>query len=56
MPKKSPATKNKEKLEKVLDNVKERADKGDISKAELIMLIAECKALLKMLQDKLAKL
>ena len=56
MPKKSPATKNKEKLEGVLDNVKERADKGDISKAELIKLIAECKALLKMLQDKLAKL
>ena len=55
-PKKSEATKNKEKLEKVFDNVKERAIEEDITKAELEKLISSTEDLLKLLKDKLAKL
>jgi hypothetical protein len=55
-PKKSEATKNKEKLEKVFDNVKERAIEEDITKSELEKLISSTEDLLKLLKDKLAKL
>jgi len=55
-PDKTEATKNKEKLEKVFDNVKERAENEDISKAELQKLIEKAEALLKMLKSKLASL
>lgn len=56
LPQKTDATKNKEKLEKVFDNVKERAEDKDISKAELQKLISETKSLLSMLESKLASL
>ena len=55
-PKKSDATKNKEKLEKVFENVKERAEDKDITKAELVKLISETKSLLSMLEKKLSAL
>jgi len=55
-PQKSPATKNKEKIETVFDNVKKRADEKDISKAEIEKLISETKALLKLLESKLSSL
>lgn len=55
-PQKTEATKNKEKLEKVFDNVKERAESEDISKAELDKLIEKTEALLKMLKSKRASL
>ena len=55
-PQKTPATKNKEKIEKVFDNVKQRADEKDISKAEIEKLIAETKSLLKLLESKLSSL
>ena len=55
-PKKTDATKNKEKLEKVFENVKERAMEEDVSKSELEKLISSTEALLKMLKDKLAKM
>jgi len=54
-PKKTEATKNKEKLEKVFENVKERAMEEEVSKAELEKLISSTETLLKMLKDKLAK-
>lgn len=56
LPKKSPATKNKEKLENVFDNIKERTSDGEVSKAELLKLINECKELLNMLQEKYNKM
>lgn len=56
LPKKTEATKNKEKLEKVFDNVKERAEDNDITKAELVKLISETKSLLTMLEKKLSSL
>ena len=55
-PKKTDATKNKEKLEKVFENVKERAMEEDVSKSELEKLISSTEALLKMLKDKLSKM
>lgn len=55
-PKKTDATKNKEKLEKVFENVKERAMEEEVSKSELEKLISSTEALLKMLKDKLAKM
>lgn len=55
-PQKSPATKNKEKIETVFDNVKKRADEKDISKSEIEKLISETKALLKLLESKLSSL
>lgn len=55
-PQKTPATKNKEKIEKVFDNVKKRADEKDISKSEIEKLIAETKSLLKLLESKLSSL
>jgi len=55
-PKKTEATKNTEKLEKVFDNVKERAIEEDITKSELEKLISSTEDLLKLLKDKLAKL
>ncbi len=51
LPKKTPATKNKEKIESVFDNVKERIADEDITKSEIEKLIMECKALLKLLQN-----
>jgi hypothetical protein len=56
LPQKTEATKNKEKLEKVFDNVKERAEDNNITKAELVKLISETKSLLTMLEKKLASL
>lgn len=56
LPQKSEATKNKEKLEKVFDNVKERAESEDITKSELDKLIEKTEALLKMLKSKRASL
>ena len=55
-PQKSPATKNKEKIETVFDNVKKRADEKDISKGEIEKLISETKTLLKLLESKLSSL
>jgi hypothetical protein len=55
-PQKTDATKNKEKLEKVFENVKERAEDQEITKAELVKLISETKSLLSMLEKKLASL
>jgi hypothetical protein len=55
-PQKSPATKNKEKIETVFDNVKKRADEKDISKSEIEKLISETKTLLKLLESKLSSL
>jgi hypothetical protein len=55
-PKKTEATKNKEKIEKVYDNVKERAESDDITKGELEKLISETKTLLKLLEAKLSSL
>jgi len=48
-PKKTEGTKNKEKIEKVLDNVKERAKADDISQSELWKLIQETEQLLNLL-------
>jgi hypothetical protein len=55
-PQKSPATRNKEKLEKVFDNVKERSENESITKAELEKLIRETEVLLKMLKKKLEQI
>jgi hypothetical protein len=55
-PQKTPATKNKEKLEKVFDNVKERAENESITKAELEKLIRETEVLLGMLKKKLEQI
>ena len=59
LPQKTEGTKNKEKIEKVLDNVKERAKVDDISQAELWKLIKETEQLLNLLnktyQDNVSK-
>lgn len=55
-PKKTEATKNKEKIEKVYDNVKDRAESDDITKTELEKLISETENLLKLLKAKLSSL
>lgn len=55
-PKKTEATKNKEKIEKVYDNVKERAESKDITKTEIEKLISETETLLKLLKSKLTSL
>jgi hypothetical protein len=56
-PQKTEGTKNKEKIEKVVENVKERAKADDISKSELWKLIQETEQLLNLLkksyQDKI---
>ena len=56
LPKKTEATKNKNKIESVFDNVKERADDKDISKAEIEKLIKETETLLTLLKSKLSAL
>lgn len=56
LPKKSEATKNKEKIETVFENVQERVKSDDITKAELLKLIKETEELLKVLRTSLAKL
>jgi hypothetical protein len=56
LPKKSEATKNKEKIETVFENVQERVKSDDITKAELLKLIKETEELLKVLRASLAKL
>jgi len=56
MPKKTDATKNKEKIENVFENVQDRIKSDDVTKAELIKLIKETEQLLKVLKDSLAKL
>jgi hypothetical protein len=59
-PKKTPATKNKEKVEKTTEkvavNVEKRAEKGQVSKAEILKLIAEYEDAIKKLKKVLAKL
>ncbi len=59
-PKKTPATKNKEKVEKTTEkvavNVEKRAEKGQVSKAEILKLIAEYEEAIKKLKKVLAKL
>ena len=49
-PKKTEATKNKERIEKVTEvietNIEKRIEKGQVSKSELQKLIAETEALL----------
>lgn len=55
-PQKTEATKNKEKLDKVFDNVKERAEDDDITKAEILKLIDSTESLLTLLKKKLATL
>lgn len=56
LPKKSEATKNKNKIESVFDNVKDRADEKDITKAEIEKLIKETETLLTLLKSKLSAL
>jgi hypothetical protein len=56
LPKKSPLTKNKEKIDRVLEDIETRSDKGKLTKDELMKLIAECKALLKTLETTLSKM
>jgi len=51
LPKKTEATKNKEKIEKVISNVKERAEVDNISKTELWKLIQETEQLLNLLKN-----
>lgn len=59
-PKKTPATKNKEKVEKtvekVLVNVEKRAEKGQVSRSEIVKLIAEHTEAIKKLNKILAQL
>jgi hypothetical protein len=55
-PKKTEATKNVEKIDKVFENVKERAENDEITKSELVKLISETKSLLTLLEKKLASL
>jgi hypothetical protein len=56
LPKKSEATKNKNKIESVFDNVKDRADEKDITKAEIEKLIKETETILTLLKSKLSAL
>lgn len=59
-PKKTPATKNKEKVEKtvekVLVNVEKRAEKGQVTRSEIVKLIAEHTEAIKKLNKILAQL
>ena len=59
-PKKTPATKNKEKVEKtnekVYINIEKRAEKGEVSKGEILKMIAEHTEAIKKLNKLLAKL
>jgi hypothetical protein len=55
-PKKTEATKDKEKIEKVYDNVEKHIEKNKLSKAQLEKLIAETKDLLKLLEKALKNL
>lgn len=54
-PKKTEATKAKEKIEKVEDTIEKRIEKGKYTKTELVKLINETKALLKLLENALKK-
>jgi len=56
LPKKTEVTKNKEKIDKVVENVKERAKADDISMSELQKLIEETEQLLNLLKSRLSKL
>ena len=56
LPKKAEVTKNKEKIDKVITNVKERAETDDISMSELQKLIEETEQLLNLLKNRLSKL
>jgi hypothetical protein len=56
LPKKAEVTKNKEKIDKVITNVKERAESDDISMSELQKLIEETEQLLNLLKNRLSKL
>lgn len=55
-PKKSEATKDKEKIEKVHETVEKQLEKGKLTKAQLQKLIAETKDLLKLLEKALKNL
>ena len=59
-PKKTPATKNKEKVEKTTEkvavNVEKRAEKGQVSRAEILKLIAEYEDAIKKLKKVLSSL
>ena len=56
LPKKTEATKIKDRLGEIGDRIEDGAEEGKLSRAELIKLISECKALLKVLEQELAKL
>jgi hypothetical protein len=55
-PQKTEGTKNKEKIEKVVENVKERAKNDSISVSELKKLISETEELLNVLKSRLSKM
>jgi hypothetical protein len=55
-PKKSEGTKIKDRLGEISDRVEDGAEDGKLGRAELLKLIAECKALLKVLEQELSKL
>ena len=55
-PQKTEGTKNKEKIEKVVENVKERAKNDNISVSELKKLISETEELLNVLKSRLSKM
>lgn len=55
-PKKAEVTKNTEKIDKVIDNVKERAKNDSISVSELQKLIKETQQLLDLLKSRLSKM
>ena len=55
-PKKSEATKIKDRLGEIGDRVEDGAEDGKLTRAELIKLINECKALLKVLEAELSKM
>jgi len=55
-PQKTEGTKNKEKIEKVVENVKKRAENDNISVSELKKLISETEQLLNVLKSRLAKM
>lgn len=55
-PQKTEGTKNKEKIDKVVENVKERAKNDSISVSELEKLISETEQLLNVLKSRLSKM
>lgn len=55
-PKKSEATKIKDRLGEIGDRIEDGAEDGDLTKPEILKLISECKSLLAMLQSQLAKM